>query len=239
MCFHNSMSKKAQELAARYGRKSDIIEIVKEIIEEQYHVNAFNFPVYPIITEAPEVQALTWGLIPHWVSSSEEAKEIRSMTLNAKSETVFTKPSFRKSVFSRRCLVPSTGFFEWRHEGKNRIPYFIRLDEGEMFSMGGVFDRWVHPVTKASHSTFSILTTEANDMMAYIHNTKRRMPLIIAKEDEDKWLSSSLKEEEIKGLLLPYPSGKMTSYPVEDFTRKSPSDPGIIAPKQNRQNQLF
>lgn len=233
------MSKKAQELASRYGRKSDVIEIVKEIIEEQYHVNAFNFPTYPIITKDEEIQAYDWGLIPNWVKSADEAEKMRAMTLNAKSETAFEKASFRTPILSQRCLVPSTGFFEWRHDGKQKTPYFIRLQEDELFSMGGVFDTWIHPTTGKAHTTFSILTTEANEMMAYIHNTKKRMPLIIAKTDEDKWLSASLQKEEIKDLLLPYSSDKMLSYPIDDFLRKSPKDAGIIAPKQNRQNLLF
>lgn len=73
MCFHNSMSAKAIKLAARYGRKSDIVEIAQDIINEQYHVNAFNFPKYPIITTSDEVEIFNWGLIPFWVKNEEDA----------------------------------------------------------------------------------------------------------------------------------------------------------------------
>ena len=83
MCFHNSMSAKAIKVAARYGHQSDVVEIYQSILDEQYHVNAFTFPRYPIITSSDEVQVFNWGLIPFWVRSEEDATEIRKMTLNA------------------------------------------------------------------------------------------------------------------------------------------------------------
>ena len=125
MCFHNSMSAKAIKVAARYGRKSDVVEIYQSILDEQYHVNAFTFPRYPIITSSDEVQVFNWGLIPFWVRSEEDATEIRKMTLNARADTIFEKPSFREPIMKKRCIAPSTGYFEWRHEGANKIPYYI------------------------------------------------------------------------------------------------------------------
>ena len=111
------MSAKAIKLTARYSRKSDIVEIYQDMLNEQYHVNAFNFPKYPIITTADEIQVFNWGLIPFWVRTEEDAQEIRKMTLNARSDTIFEKPSFREPIMKKRCIVPSTGYFEWRHEG--------------------------------------------------------------------------------------------------------------------------
>ena len=109
MCFHNSMSAKAIKVAARYGRKSDVVEIYQSILDEQYHVNAFTFPRYPIITSSDEVQVFNWGLIPFWVRNEEDATEIRKMTLNARADTIFEKPSFREPIMKKRCIVPSTG----------------------------------------------------------------------------------------------------------------------------------
>ncbi len=129
MCFHNSLSKKVSSLAARYGRKTDIVEIYRDILDEQYHVNAFNFPLYPIITASDEIQVYRWGLIPFWVKSEEDAGEIRKMTLNARADTLFQKPSFRESVRRKRCLIPSTGYFEWRHEKNKKIPYYIYISK--------------------------------------------------------------------------------------------------------------
>ena len=113
MCFYNSMSKKAKELAARYGRNLSVVEIAEKILEEQeqYRVNAFTFPDYPIITADPEVQSFKWGLIPFWVKDKKQADEIKRMTLNARADTIFQKPSFREPIMKKRCIVPSTGYF--------------------------------------------------------------------------------------------------------------------------------
>lgn len=229
MCFHNSMSTKAIKLAARYGRKSDIIEIVQDIINEQYHVNAFNFPQYPIITNSDEVQVFNWGLIPFWTKSEVNADEIRRMTLNARADTIFEKPSFRESIMKKRCIVPSTGYFEWRHEGNKKIPYYIYLKDEPIFSMAGIYDIWLDKVTGEKHSTFSIITTEANPLTDYIHNTKHRMPAILSKEDEEKWLYTDLPKTDIASLLKPYDAQLMEAYIIKnDFIRKAPIDKTIL-----------
>lgn len=229
MCFHNSMSKKAQQLAARYGRKLDIIEIAQYIINEQYHVNAFNFPKYPIVTTSDEVQVFNWGLIPFWIKTEEDADEIRRMTLNARADTIFEKPSFRESIMRRRCIIPSTGYFEWRHEGSKKIPYYIYLKDEDIFSMAGIYDIWVDKEAGNEHTTFSIITTDTNPLTDYIHNTKHRMPAILSKEDEEKWLKLDLSKSEISSLLKPYDANLMDAYVIRnDFMKKVPTDETIL-----------
>ena len=229
MCFHNSMSAKAVKLAARYGRKSDIIEIAQDIINEQYHVNAFNFPKCPVITSSDQIQAFNWGLIPFWVKTEENAEEIKRMTLNARADTIFEKPSFREPIMKKRCIVPSTGYFEWRHEGSRKIPYYIYLKDEEIFSMAGVYDTWLDKSTGVEHTTFSIITTDTNPLTNYIHNTKHRMPAILSKEDEEKWLEPDLSKSEITSLLKPYNAGLMDAYIIRnDFVKKVPTDETIL-----------
>lgn len=229
MCFHNSMSKKAQQVAARYGRKSDIVEIYQDILNEQYHVNAFNFPKYPIITTSDEVQVFNWGLIPFWVKSERDAEEIRKMTLNARADTIFEKPSFREPVMKKRCIVPSTGYFEWRHEGTKKIPYYIFLKDEPIFSMAGIYDRWLDKETGEEHDTFSIITTDTNPLTDYIHNTKHRMPAILSKEDEERWLAPDLQKVDIESMLKSYEVDKMDAYAIEnDFIKKAPTDFTIL-----------
>ena len=139
MCFYNSMSKKAQQLAARYGRKSDIIEIAKEILEEQYRQAAFTNPDCAIVTTSEELEVRKWGLIPFWCKTEEDAEKMRKFTYNARSETVFELPSFRGPILSKRCIVPSTGYFEWRHETDGtKSPYFIYVKDLDIISFGGV-----------------------------------------------------------------------------------------------------
>lgn len=223
------MSAKAQKLAARYNLKTDIVEIYKEILEENYHVNAFTHPSYPIVTGDSELQAFHWGLVPFWVKSEEQAKEIENMTINAKADTVFEKPSFRHSIMSKRCIVPSTGFFEWRHEGKDKVPYFIQVINEEIFSMAGIFDVWNNPQTGEIYHSFSIITSEANSLMEYIHNTKKRMPVILSPEDEKRWIDPNLNKEGIKDLLKPFDADKMNAYIInKDFLRKNSKDKSII-----------
>ena len=116
------MSAKAIKLAARYGRKSDVVEIYQDILNEQYHVNAFNFPKYPIITKNDEVQVFNWGLIPFWTKGETNADEIRRMTLNARADTIFDKPSFREPIMKKRCIVPSTGYLNGDMREVRRYP---------------------------------------------------------------------------------------------------------------------
>lgn len=223
------MSKKAQQLAARYGRKSDIIEIVQDIINEQYLVNAFSFPKYPIITTSDEVQVFNWGLIPFWIKTEEDADEIRRMTLNARADTIFEKPSFREPIMKKRCIVPSTGYFEWRHEGRKKIPYYIYLKNEDLFSMAGIYDTWLDKATGVEHSTFSIITTDTNPLTDYIHNTKHRMPAILSKEDEEQWLNSTLSKADVSSLLKPYDAELMDAYVIRnDFMKKMPTDETIV-----------
>jgi putative SOS response-associated peptidase YedK len=123
--------------------------------------------------------------------------EFASKTLNARIETCAEKASFRHLIGSKRCLVPSSGFFEWQTAGKLKIPYFITDPKQEIFSIAGIYDSWLDHSTGALENTFTILTTAANPLMAEIHNTKKRMPLILATNEEDAWLAGKLSLENI------------------------------------------
>lgn len=231
MCFYNSMSKKAKELAARYGRNLSIVEIAEKIMkeQEQYRVNAFSFPEYPIITSDPEVQNFRWGLIPFWVKDEKQADEIKRITLNARADTIFQKPSFREPIMKKRCIVPSTGYFEWRHEDGKKIPYYIYVKDEPIFSMAGIYDSWLDKATGEVVNSFSIITTDANPLTDYIHNTKHRMPAILSQEDEEKWLDPSLGKSEIEQLLLPFPAEEMDAYIIDnDFLKKPGNDHTIL-----------
>lgn len=229
MCAHNSMTKKVEELAARYGRKSDVIGMVRELVEGQYDISAFKWAYAPVVTEAEEIGVARWGLVPYWVRTEDEAAKIRLKTFNARADTLFEKPSYRQAARSHRCLIPSTGFFEWRHEGKRKIPYFIYLPEEPVFSIAGIYDVWKNPETGGRVNTFSMITTEANPMMAYIHNSKQRMPAVLSRNDEERWLDPRLSEADVLSLLLPFDENEMEAYPVKnDFLRKPATDPSIL-----------
>ena len=151
------------------------------------------------------------------------------MTLNARADTIFEKPSFREPIMKKRCIVPSTGYFEWRHGGNNKIPYYIYLKDEPIFSMAGIYDRWLDKETGEEYDTFSIITTDANPLTDYIHNTKHRMPAILSKEDEEKWLDSDLQKADVTSLLKPFDANKMDAYIIErDFIKKISTDPTIL-----------
>jgi len=234
MCFYNSYSKRALDLAKRYGRKTDIVEIVQDILDEQYKITAFTHPVCPVITQSPDVQLARWGLIPGWIKTGEEASKIRKMNLNARSETVFNLPSFRAPVLRRRCLIPGTGYFEFQHTGKNVTPHYIFLRDEAIFSFGGIVELWKNPATNETIQSFAVLTTAANTLCAAIHNGGKnpyRMPVIISRENEAHWLDDSLKVDEIKAFFRPFDADRMNAYPVAgDFLKRNPKDSSIIEP---------
>jgi len=124
MCFYTANNKRALALAKRYGRKTDIIEMAKEIIEEQkYRINAFTHPACPIVTESENLEVARWGLIPHWTKTAQDAQKVRKMTLNARAETVFSLPSFRSPILSKRCLIPVKKQKQMKHQN---FSYFYR-----------------------------------------------------------------------------------------------------------------
>jgi len=234
MCFYSSNSKRALALAKRYGRKTNIIEMAQEILDEQYKITAFNHPDCPIITTNESIEVAKWGLIPHWTKTSDDAAKIRKMCLIARSETVFSKPAFRGSIYSKRCLMPTTGYFEFQHKEKEVIPYYIFLRNEEIFSFGGLYEKWYNQYSKEWIQTFSILTTSANSLCATIHNSGKnpfRMPVIISRENEELWLDNSLKENDIQQFFHPCETELMDAYPVsKDFLKKRPDDVSIILP---------
>jgi putative SOS response-associated peptidase YedK len=125
MCFFYALSQSAQRLKNRYQLKFEFeFELQQELNEPKYYVSGFEFPKMPVITnEQPDrIQSFMWGLVPSWVKTSKDAMEICSNTLNARSDTVFTKPSFRSAIRKHRCLVPADGFYECVSSMRKSIP---------------------------------------------------------------------------------------------------------------------
>ena len=129
-------------------------------------------------------------------------------------ETVFEKPSFKKSIINQRCILPVTGFYEWRDINGVKYPYLIHATENEIFSLASIYDTWIDRNTGEIKNTFSIITTPANPLMEKIHNLKKRMPLILSPEDESKWLDKDLNSEQIKKLIKPFNAQNMSAYTI-------------------------
>lgn len=205
MCYSNSSTSTNVDLSKRY--KKSIQSIPEQTI---FYASGFNFPTWRVISKHENVQLMKWGLIPNWFNGND-TRVIARRTLNARTESIHEKASFKSLVKSGRCIIPSTGFFEWKHENRNKIPYFIFPSNDTVFSMAGLFDTWENPLTKEINTTFSILTREANSFVAEIHNAKKRMPLILPKKQEGNWLQD---EGEIQDYLKDL-NHELDAYPVD------------------------
>jgi len=212
MCFDISYALKKNEIEERFCAKFE----KTRLFEPAYHVSAFSLPEVPIITnEKPDtIQLLTWGLIPHWSKDEETADKIRMKTFNARAETLFKKPSFKNPIKNKRCLVIADGFFEWRQvKGKN-YPYYIRMTDEGPFAIAGIWDSWLNKEKDEAFNTFSMITTKANPLLERIHNKKKRMPALLRKEDEKRWLNRNLSQKDIYLMLEPIDDSLLNAYPV-------------------------
>ncbi len=212
MCFSISYALKPEQLEERFNAKFESPGIFKQA----YHVSAFSLPAVPVITDEKHqiIQQLKWGLIPFWVKDEKTAKSIRMNTFNARAETIFEKPSFKHSIMNKRCIVLADGFFEWREVEVKKIPYYIRLTDHRAFAIAGIWDSWHNKAKDEGHHTFALITTQANPLLERIHNTKKRMPVILEPEAEERWLSDGLSKEEINSLMAAYDDSKMEAYTV-------------------------
>lgn len=205
----------------------------KEVIESELDVEmpeldpSYNIaPTQQVLALAANNQKrkagfLQWGLIPHW---SKDTK-VGSKMINARSETVDEKPSFKKLLPSRRCLIIADGFYEWKKQNNHKQPYHITVNGGEVFTFAGLWDRWIGEDQEII--TCTMLTTNANHLMSDIHE---RMPVILDKEARETWLNPSVKDTaELKELLLPYDSAKMEAYPISNKVNNPRNNyPGLI-----------
>jgi putative SOS response-associated peptidase YedK len=225
MCFSIAFTKKA--LLSSNSYFSNILKAKN--VEPKYYISAFTFPAHPVIPcEYPDhAPMFQWGLIPHWTKNSADATKFRQYNLNARSETAFEKPSFRGPIKKKRCLVPVSGFFEWQEYNKKKYPYYITLKNEELFMLGGIYDDWTDKESGEIISSFSILTTEANPMMAKIHNSKLRMPVIIPSENETDWLNSELSMDDISRFFIPFDQEQMKAHTVSKLISSRSQDTNV------------
>lgn len=170
-----------------------------------------------------EFTYLTWGLIPSWAKDPK----IGSRMINARSETAAEKPSFRAAFKRRHCLIPATGFYEWKKMPDGKQPMFIHSADGQPFGLAGLWEIW-YSADGSEIQSCTILTTTPNDFMASIHN---RMPVIIEPQDYSMWLDPGDNPEDVHHLMRPYDPQKMDAYPVSTTVNNPRNDtPDIIDP---------
>ena len=204
----------------------------RDLLAERFHlINIDELPYEPRYNIAPsqpvlavigdgehnKVGFLRWGLIPSFVKD----KAIGYKMINARAETVDEKPTFKRLLSRKRCLILADSFYEWRKEGDKKIPMRIHLKDNAPFAFAGLWDRWQSPDGEEVMSC-TIITTESNVFMKEIHD---RMPVILSREAEKWWLDCSIVDHAfLKQLLVPYDADKMQAYEVSTIVNSPKND---------------
>lgn len=216
-------------MCGRFAIRRPLAEVVEDFAADLVLFDDFHpsYNVAPSQTVAAvrlkpkgrELVGLRWGLVPSWSREFPAAPPI-----NARAETVATKPTFRNAFKSRRCLWPADGFYEWKREGKHKVPHFIRLADDNLFSFAGLWETWRGPDGEVQ--TCAHITTEPNEMLAQLHD---RMPVILRPDQYETWLDPDAAPDTLISLLRPFPAEEMLTYPVSPRVNSPKNDdPDLI-----------
>ena len=226
-------------MCGRYGRRADKQRIAEwtqarntNVFDETYLAPSYNVaptdfqPIVRLDHDGQrELTVMRWGLIPYWAKDSK----IGFSTINAKSETVTTSPTFREAMKRRRCLVPAEWFYEWQKtDAKTKQPYAIALRDDSLFAFAGLWERWKDKAKDQVLETYTVLTTDPNELLEPIHN---RMPVILAPKDYLRWLEPGEATHLPTDLLRPYPAEEMKAWKVGNAVGNVRNNaPELIAP---------
>lgn len=219
MCGRFTLHLGADELAREFGLVFSGLHLEKR----------FNIaPGQVVIVVRPakgacELDAMEWGLVPSWSKDPKSGPR----PINARAETLAEKPMFRGPFKTGRCLIPASGFYEWKAEGKSKRPWYLHPKDGTVFAFAGLSSLWEGP--EGELRTCTIITTEPNALMAALHN---RMPAILPRERWDEWLDPAQRDPaRLSPLLVPYPEAAMAAYPVGSAVGNPRNDgPELIDP---------
>ncbi|MBK5193425.1 MAG: SOS response-associated peptidase [Flavobacteriaceae bacterium] len=185
MCYRTKLNAVLKDIESTFNARF----IEPESYTPMDEINGFSFMKTPVITyeNQGKIEMFNWGLIPFLAKDDK----IRKMTLNARIETLKEKPAYRNSV-NHRCLVIANGYYEWKWvdpKGIEKKKYLITPKDQELFAFAGIYSSWKNPENHELVNSYAILTTDANELMREIHNSKKRMPVVLKKEDRKNWLS--------------------------------------------------
>ena len=213
MCGRFSLGASATNLAGHFNVQESFVWSARYNLAPSQEVLTV---VQPAGT-ARQLRRMRWGLITAWAKDPA----IGNQLINARAETVATKPAFRTALRDRRCLILTDGFYEWESQGRRKQPWFIRMRDGLPFAFAGLWDRWTDPEGRAVESC-TIITTTPNDLIRSFHH---RMPVILAPADYDLWLDVRVRDvDRLLPLLAPYPPDEMTANPVNPLVNNPAND---------------
>jgi putative SOS response-associated peptidase YedK len=206
---------------------------VTNIFDDSYFEPSYNVApqsFQPVVRLDPEtgereLTMMRWDLVPFWSKDSTTAFN----TINAKAETVATSPAYREPWKRRRSLVPADWFYEWKKiDEKTKQPYAIAMKDGGLFAFAGLWDAWKDQATGDELQTYTILTTDPNELLKPIHN---RMPVIVARTDYERWIAPVEPSHLSVDLLRPYPAEEMKAWKVSRAAGNvRNNNPTLIAP---------
>ncbi len=204
-----------------------------DVFDDSYLAPSFNVapqsfqPVVRLDAETGEreLTIMRWGLVPFW---AKDAK-IGYSTINAKAETITTSPAFREAMKRRRCLVPAYWFYEWKKiDVKSKQPHAIALQDGSLFAFAGLWETWKDKATGQTLETYTVITTDPNELMQTLHN---RMPVILHRQGYERWLASADPAQLPVDLLKPFPAEEMKAWPVsQDVGNVRNNRPELVEP---------
>lgn len=200
-------------------------EVVTETLQPSYNV-APTDPVYAVAEHdgVRQLGSFRWGLLPFWAKD----RKMAARNINARSETVATKPAFRESFERRRCLIPADGFYEWQVLEQGKLPHFIHAEEDGPLALAGLWARWRDPETQERVTTCTILTGEPTEFVRPIHD---RMPVILPATAWDAWLDPSLGDADELRRVLATADPSLAAHPVSTLVNKVANNvPELIEP---------
>ena len=201
---------------ALYGPKSrnnrETLKFYEQEVAFPPHYNIppmQDLPVYWVDeTGGARLALMRWGFVPAWAKEPAKGAPLN----NARAETVAEKPTFRDAYRRRRCLVPMNGFYEWHRSGAQKTPYYIGMQDSELFAVAGLYEYWPGNATASPMMTFTMLTTAANTLMEPIHD---RMPVIVPLKAYEEWLDPrNSNARGLEQLLQPFPADAMRAHAV-------------------------
>ncbi|SHN23410.1 Putative SOS response-associated peptidase YedK [Cyclobacterium lianum] len=221
-------------MCGRYSEKQDLKKVEDQLklrLSEKAKDWKPSFNIAPsqlapvVTSDDPDLMdVFHFGLVPHWAKD----KKVGYKMINARSETLLEKPSYKPLVINnKRCLVLADSFFEWKKEGKEKQPFRIYIPDREVFFFAGLWSSWKDPEGE-TYNSFSIITTAPNNLMEKIHD---RMPVILTREEEKLWLDPDQNPKDLLKLLNAYPADSMEAYEIsKEVNKPGNNHPGILDP---------
>lgn len=211
MCGRYTLTKPLEEIEFHFS--PILIQL-----DYQQRFNVAPTQQLPIVIQKDKQRQLVpmkWGLVPSWAKD----QSFGARMINARGESVHEKPSFRSSFKHQRCLVPADGFIEWAKQGKEKVPHYVQLKNQELTAFAGIWSEWKKQDPPLI--TYSIITTEANDLLLPIHE---RMPVILSPQDYNTWLDPQAEQEALRSLLVPFPEELLTFRRISTVVNSAKND---------------